>query len=129
MTWESADESIVTVDKNGKVKGVGEGKTTVTATTANNKTAKCTVRVVKKATALKSLDKFTAAELEAGKTLQVKPVINPAKATGVIFRYESSKPNIAAIDAAGVITALKPGKTTITVTAGKLTRKFTLTVK
>ena len=32
VTWSSADTSIATVDKSGKVKGVGEGHTTITAT-------------------------------------------------------------------------------------------------
>lgn len=44
VTWSSSDESVATVDANGKVTRVGSGKCTVTATDANGETAKCIVR-------------------------------------------------------------------------------------
>jgi alpha-amylase len=128
VTWKSADRKIATVDKNGKVKGMKAGKTTVTVATGNGKIAGCTVYVVSNASALKSLDKIKDSSLAVGRTMQVKPGINPVKATGIVPIYQSSSPKIASIDAAGRITALKPGKATITVTAGKLTQKFKLTV-
>ena len=46
LTWTSSDPEVVTVSKRGVIKGVGYGTATVTATTANGKTAKITVRVV-----------------------------------------------------------------------------------
>ena len=46
VTWTSADPAIATIDANGKIKGVGLGKTTVTATTVNGLTANCQVTVV-----------------------------------------------------------------------------------
>ena len=45
VTWSSADESIATVDATGKVKGVGLGSTTVTATSKNGLKANCKVTV------------------------------------------------------------------------------------
>ena len=45
VTWSSADESIATVDQTGKVKGVGLGTTTVTATSKNGLKANCKVTV------------------------------------------------------------------------------------
>lgn len=45
ITWTSEDESVATVDENGKVKGVGLGTTNIVATTKNGKTAKCKVTV------------------------------------------------------------------------------------
>ena len=45
VTWSSADETIATVDENGKVKGVGLGSTNITATSKNGLTAKCKVTV------------------------------------------------------------------------------------
>ena len=46
VTWSSGDESIVTVDADGKVTAVKEGTARITAKTASNKTAVCTVTVV-----------------------------------------------------------------------------------
>lgn len=46
VTWQSGKESVVTVDQQGKVTAVGQGTTTVTATTKDGgKTAYCKVTV------------------------------------------------------------------------------------
>lgn len=47
VTWTTDNDKIATVDKNGVLTGVAEGKVTVTATTANGKTATATVYVTK----------------------------------------------------------------------------------
>jgi uncharacterized protein YjdB len=46
LTWTSSNPKVATVSKAGVIKGVGYGTATITATTANGKTAKITVRVV-----------------------------------------------------------------------------------
>jgi len=45
VTWTTSDKKIATVNSKGVVKGVKKGKVTITATTWNGKTAKCTVTV------------------------------------------------------------------------------------
>lgn len=47
VTWESSDETIATVDKNGRVKGLAEGEVSITVTSTENVdiTATCTVTV------------------------------------------------------------------------------------
>lgn len=47
VTWTTDNDKIATVDKNGVLTGVAEGKVVVTATTANGKTATATVYVTK----------------------------------------------------------------------------------
>lgn len=47
VTWTTDNDKIATVDKNGVLTGVVEGKVTVTATTTNGKTATATVYVTK----------------------------------------------------------------------------------
>ncbi len=50
ITWSSSNTSIVTVDKNGNVKGIKEGSATITAKSNNGKTATCMVTVTKSST-------------------------------------------------------------------------------
>ena len=46
VTWNSSDESIVTVNSEGEIEGLKSGKATITATTVDGKkTAKCVVTV------------------------------------------------------------------------------------
>ena len=47
VTWTTDNDKIATVDKNGVLTGVAEGKVVVTATTANGKTADISVYVTK----------------------------------------------------------------------------------
>ncbi|MEG0829474.1 MAG: fibronectin type III domain-containing protein [Anaerovoracaceae bacterium] len=47
-SWASSDDSIATVDNQGKVTAVGKGTATITATAADNKTATCQVTVTEK---------------------------------------------------------------------------------
>ena len=47
LTWASSKPDVATVTKNGKVTAIAKGTTTITVTTANGKTATCTVTVTK----------------------------------------------------------------------------------
>lgn len=47
VKWKSSRESVATVSDTGLVTAVAAGRTTITATTVNNKTATCVVTVVK----------------------------------------------------------------------------------
>ena len=45
FTYKSSNNKVLTVDKNGKVKAVGKGKTTITVKTSNNKVATASITV------------------------------------------------------------------------------------
>ena len=51
LSWESSDESVATVDQNGKVSGVKEGTATVTATSTTNPSVKASCLVTVQAAA------------------------------------------------------------------------------
>jgi len=135
VTWKSKNPKIAKINpKTGEVYGKKKGKTIVTVTTADgNKTANCVVYVTKNMVALKgikiSMPKNKA--MNVGKTYRVVATFKPYNASFNIPKFKSQNRSVAKIDNAGVITALKPGKTKITVTAGytKKKKSFILTVK
>ncbi len=130
VTWKSSSPNVVAVNKTtGKIKGLKTGKATLTVTTNDgNKKAKCTVYVVAKATKVKSLVAQKPIGLTVGKTTQIKVKTTPAKATGIVPKFSSSKKTVVTIDKAGVITAKKLGTSVITIKAGGKTQKVTVTV-
>jgi uncharacterized repeat protein (TIGR02543 family) len=133
ITYGSSNPKVAKVDAKGIITGVKAGKAVVTITAANGKSVKVNVTVVKKAVKLK---KFTlsgikkgALSLKAGKTKVLQIKLTPAKATNLKTSFASSKKGVAAVDAAGRITAVKKGKATITVKVGGKTLRLKLTVK
>ncbi len=129
LTWKSDDTSIATVDANGKVTGVAAGKTTITATTANDKSATCAVTVQAIAVTGVSLDK-TSATIKIGSSTTLKATVTPADATNKEVTWSSSDATIAAVTN-GTVSGLKEGTATITATTkdGGFKAQCTVTVQ
>ena len=127
LTWSSDNEAVATVDANGKVTGVAEGKTTITATTANGKSATCTVTVQAIAVKGVSLNK-TSVSIKVGNTETLTATVDPANATNKNVTWSSSNTAIATVNN-GVVTAVAEGEATITVTTADGKQNATCTVK
>jgi uncharacterized protein YjdB len=129
LTYKSSNPKIATVDANGKIKVKGAGKAAITVTALNGKSAKITVNAVAKAKKLKKLALTKAPKtIKLGKTAVLKLKPNPAAATNLKIKFKVSGKAIK-VDQAGKITALKKGKSKITVTAGGKKATYTVTVK
>lgn len=116
VIWYSSNESVVTVDQNGHIKGVFPGKATINVITApHGVIGKCEVKVL--ATHVKKviLDKKKLT-LTAGETSQLTATITPDNATIKDVTWTSDNENVARVDANGKVTALSAGLATITVT-------------
>jgi hypothetical protein len=132
LTWKSSDTKAVKVSQKGKVsvpKKTKKTKATITVTASNGKNFKVTVKISSKAV------KLTKASIKAPKSLKVNATkkitvrITPTKATGQKITFSSSKPDCLSVDKAGMLTAKKKGKATITVKIGNKTIKQKITVK
>lgn len=131
LTWKSSYDQIATVNSEGKVTGVKEGKATITVMTSNGKTATAAITVEKKEVPIESVTlSQTAAELKRGESLQLTAVIMPENTTDrKDLTWTSSNAKVATVDQTGKVTARKKGAATITVTTinGK-TAKARITV-
>lgn len=128
VEWSSSDESVATVDENGKVTALKAGTAIITAKALDgDKTATFTL-TVKDAAASVTLNK-TAIELSVGASETLTATIAPAGADDAV-EWTTSDESVATVDENGKVTAVKAGTATITVTTknGK-TATCTITVK
>ena len=131
VAWSSSDRSVATVDKAGTVHGLRPGTATVTAT-AEGKSGTCAVTVKAKAVNVTdvSLDR-TELTLTEGETETLTATVKPDNADNKKVTWSSDKTEIATVDGAGKVTAVKPGEAVITVTTedGGKTATCKVTVK
>ncbi len=109
ITYTSADPSVVSCSGE-TLKGVGIGKTVLTASTANGLSASCEVEVVEKPTSVT----LPYSELNIGvkESFVLEPDVGDSAST---FTYSSSKKKYVTVDKNGKITGVKKGSSTITV--------------
>ena len=116
ITWKSSNPSVVAVS-NGTVTALKAGSATITVTTEDGgKTATCDVIVNAKIYPVESvsLDK-SSYEMTEGEEFTLTVAINPENATNKNITWKSSNPSVVAVSN-GIVTALKAGSATITVT-------------
>ena len=123
-TLVSSDDSIVTVNSEGKIVGVGNGTATVTVTvplSANGKTVSVTKNIsVTSTVPVTGITVTNASELAripVGETKTVIAEVVPSGAANQTLSFSSDTPAVASVDSNGVITANAPGAATITLSA------------
>ncbi|MHC6181193.1 cell wall-binding repeat-containing protein [Clostridium sp. JNZ X4-2] len=151
VVWSSSNESVATVDANGKVKAVGSGTAAITAESVDNgkfngypnyDTSKnkdiCTVTVsgsggggsgTNISVTSVTLDK-TSTTIQKGSTDKLTAAITPSNATDKGLTWSSSDESVATVDQNGLVTGVGAGTATITVITadGNKTASCTVTV-
>ena len=111
VTWSSSDESVATV-KNGVVKAIKVGHTTITVTTKEgNRIATCEVLVSRLVEEI-TLNEFNRT-LEIGDSFELEATISPSDATNKIVVWVSSNPAVATVED-GLVSAISTGTAIIT---------------
>jgi hypothetical protein len=127
----SSKPKIAKVVKSGttyKIKGLKNGKATITIKAQNGRKATIKVVVQKKNIVLKKFAVKAPKSLKKGKTYQLKISNRTKKASNIsTVTFKSSNRKIATVDKAGKIKAVKNGKVKITIKVGK--KKITKTIR
>ena len=124
ITWTSSDTKVATVDSNGIVKGVKNGKDVIiTATTENGKSATCKVTVQTTPISVTLNKTNVTLDLSTNKTVQLTATVNPSTANvqnGIT--WSSNDTSTATVSQSGLVTGVKNGSTTVTAktTNGKI---------
>jgi len=113
LLWSSSDDSVATVDDDGKVEALSGGTSTITVTAPDGgKSASCDLTVVVPVNSL-TLDK-TSLTLDKGSSHTLTATIHPANATNKNLSWSSSNTSVATVDDSGYVTAIGNGRATIT---------------
>ena len=113
VTWTSSNQSIATVDSNGKVTAKAIGNATITATTndGSNLSASCAVTVTQVTAASIQLNQ-TEVEMSKGESLRLTATVLPTGASQRVT-WSSSDPNVARV-VGGTVYAQDMGECLIT---------------
>ncbi len=113
VEWYSSDSDIVSVDNNGRMRGIAMGYATIIceATDGSGAMDTCEVRVCRLVSNIE-LD-VTYITLIQGHSYSLNARVYPSDATYADAVWKSDDSKIALVDQQGVITALSPGNTII----------------
>lgn len=113
VTWRSSNNSVATVDSNGKITAKKIGTTIITVSSSGY-TSTCTVNVVDTIELKGITINKTTLRLKEKNSETLKITFNPSNATNKKITWKSSNSNIATVDNNGTVKAIKPGSATIT---------------
>lgn len=123
LKWKSSNTNVLTVDNNGKVKAIKEGKATITVTTSNNVSDSISIQVNEKGNQISSID-FPMKDLALllGQSQLITPTVTPSDASNKKLTYTIDNTSIASVvpssdTLSATIQALAPGETVLTIKA------------
>ncbi|MCE5234817.1 MAG: Ig-like domain-containing protein [Clostridiaceae bacterium] len=120
LTWSSSDETVATVDENGRVACVGFGVAVIAASAGEGgKSASCAVTVKKAAVSGVRLDYMDyvfsiAAGESPGASFKLSAKAEPENAYDASLRFYSSDETVATVDESGLVTSVGFGTAVIT---------------
>lgn len=129
LVWESSNPEVATVDENGVVTAVSNGKATIKCkTVVGGFTASCSVTVTTRPESI-MLD-YTEREIYTTKSVTLEAMVYPETSNDRSVIWSSSNTRVAKVDQNGKVTGVGAGVATITVktTDGELTAKCVVNV-
>lgn len=121
VTWSSSASEIVSVDDEGNVSALSEGKATITAE-AGGVTATCDVTVSSASIPVESVTvSEESIEIKIGETFTLTATVLPENAEDKTVTWSSSDNAIATVSDDGVVTDVAVGNATIVAAAGQRT--------
>ena len=128
--WSSNNTSVAGMAAGGIIVAKKAGTATITAKTANGKTATCKVTVKSPVAPTGIKLNTTSVTMTAGTNYTLKATISPTNASSKSVSWSSSNTSVAAMASGGIIVAKKAGTATITAkTSNGKTATCKVTVK
>ncbi len=130
VAWSSSDVSVAAVD-GGLVRAVGNGTATVTAT-SGQASGSAEVEVEQEASAVEVTPTMATPLAAVGDTVRLAAAAvdaNGHPVAGAVFEWSSDDGAVAAVDSAGLVTAVGNGTATVTAASGQVSGSADITVE
>lgn len=134
--WSLSDTSVATLVSAGRVRGVKEGETHLTASSGNIVSEPVAIRVIPRSETPPEITSITlsaaSAEIDIGEKYPFVALAKDSKGQTVsraVFSWHSSNSAVATIDPDGMATGTGAGETTITASVGTVEASASLTVR
>ncbi len=115
VQWASSNESVATVDKNGRVQAKAIGQCTITCTSSNGVEAQTAITVSKIPKTLE-FDVHRIALSRENRTYTIAPIITPQSAADCVLVWKTSDESVVTVKD-GRLTAAGNGSATVTATS------------
>lgn len=128
LSWESNNTTVATIDaSSGVVTGIGNGTSLITVR-AEGKFAQSIIKVLQPILSIVATPDSFDLPLTSSRLIAVQ-LVGPGglAITNRVILWSSSSPNVAVVNANGLVTAVSQGSTTITIRAG--TKQATVIVR
>ena len=129
--WSSDDGAVAAVDSAGLVTAVGNGTATVTAT-SGQASGSAEVEVEQEASAVEVTPTMATPLAAVGDTVRLAAAAvdaNGHPVAGAVFEWSSDDGAVAAVDSAGLVTAVGNGTATVTAASGQVSGSADITVE
>lgn len=130
VTWSSSDSKIATVDSEGKITAIKEGTVIIKATSVSNPeiNSECHVTVSKIGVESFKVSKGQVLLTQGDDVKLSISNISPSNATYTNVSYMVEDTSVATVSSKGVVTGVRPGKTTITITVDDVSKVLDVTI-
>jgi len=128
VTWRTLRPDIASVDQNGTVVALAAGQGTVQITSTTGLTATAPVVVLQADFAFRETGPITLGPGEADTVHVVVPSQNGRVVSPLALQWTSSDPSVARVSLTGVLTAVAPGRATLSVSGLLQTRSIDIIV-
>lgn len=119
VSWSSSNTAVATVDRNGKVRGVGPGTARITVRTLDgSKTRTCTVKVSKPVAVSSVTLNRTSRTMKIGQKYSLIATLHPSNAYDKTIVWSSTDTKVVRVDKNGLVQAVGKGKAYIYARAG-----------
>lgn len=125
ITFKVGDENIISVDEDGNITGKKVGESTLLLS-AQNYEEEAVIKVKAKVMKISNVDKTIS--ITEGESKEIHPELSPEKFNDEKITYEIKDGKIATVTQAGKIKGIRPGRTTLVISAGGCIKTVTVEV-